>query len=953
MSNRRREPVSYRPFRAEPLLADGLLPVARGGGEPEAAASDAFFRLAARFGERADAETEAAAAQAGDLAGVDGAPDVTMTGGRSVGVAAAPSGGGKQLTGNKAEKAARAKTYLMQKHGWSDLAASGLVGQFAQESAFNTRAINPGDGNDGSDSIGLAQWNGRRAKGLRAFAAQQGRPVDDFELQLDYVVHELNSSEAGVGRRLKAARNIDEATAAAIGYERPQGWTPQNPRGGHGWANRLAAARSVYGGGAPPAAAAAPAGVDGTATTAAVAAPAAAASGADPSFTFTGGGFRPMKGNTLYSRTFNAHATKTYLQAVDNEMRSNMGQAFDLYGDDPATLQKAFGALKGEFAKDHVFPEIMADYSLGFDRMAESFLGQSRDRAMRKAEAADRAAFEARGQELATEQARKIAGFDPSSAAASNAIASDQQAIEDHWDDAVRRGIVDADDAERAKIAGRRETALQYYGKQADAFDADGVATMRKEMQEDFAGGGLPGLDGEGWQTLDKGLKALEVQKRNAAERVTAEFRERGDTMAARLLQGFDIDPSELNKYMLDAGKTPQGKAALQETFAKISAGRAINDFSLADGKAYVDGLKKQYGKDATAAELRQYAFAANMLEEKRKAIVNDPVSYAEAHGIVPETPMLTEAATAEDMVKIMSGRVAAAGQAATELGTQPRFLKAGEAKALAASIRADPAKGASVSAAIVAGAGKQAAEVLSEFGADAPIIAESGAILAFDGSARAAEDVILGYGKGLDGKQLKGLKPDAARESFAGVTGQALALAGKDRERIERAAASIARKRISEEGLDPDSEEALALHALAVNEAAGAVIDRGVQYGGFVDFGAGFFAGGQKVLAPNYLRADKFEDVILLVNDADLDTLAVKPKAGIGWHQFGRKSMTPARTLRDAVPVAVDGGYAFARGDPNGEDPQFVQGDDGKIFVLDLESLRDRLEPRTPGAWR
>ncbi|EHK77689.1 hypothetical protein SM0020_12215 [Sinorhizobium meliloti CCNWSX0020] len=152
--------------------------------------------------------------------------------GRSRPVSVAP-----QLSGRMQQAM---KHYIAR--GISPVMAAGIIGNLVQESSLNTSALNPGDGSDGSDSIGLGQWNGPRAKALKAFAAERGASPDDFSTQLDFVLHELETTEGAAFERLKAARTVDEATAAMIGYERPAGWSADNPRGGHGWNNRLAMA---------------------------------------------------------------------------------------------------------------------------------------------------------------------------------------------------------------------------------------------------------------------------------------------------------------------------------------------------------------------------------------------------------------------------------------------------------------------------------------------------------------------------------------------------------------------------------------------------------------------------------------------------------------------------------------------------------------------------------------
>lgn len=923
MSNRRREPVSYRPFRTQPLLADGLLPVVRPGGELETQVGEAFFSLARRFGEDLDKKAEHDGTLAGEQAGLATAPSISVQDGsprqRVDAVAEAGSKGSN-------DRARQAMAYFRSR-GLSQHAAAGIVGNLMAESRLNTSARNKGDGRDGRDSIGIGQWNGDRARALHSFAQNAGKAATDFETQLAFVLHELDGSEKSAGQRLRSARTVEEATAAMIGYERPAGWSDANPRGGHNWSGRLSFANQFAG--------------------------APAQSTAPSSISVSGGG-RPTGGNSTFDRAYDKSFTRTYLTKVDAEIRRTTGALAEKYRDDPATMEKAFGALKGELKKEHIYPEIMADFDIGFDRMAGGYLEQARGRARDNQAKADLAQFRTDTESLATEQARKLAGFDPKDGVAADMIAADQAAIDAHFDQAAARGVIDADDAQKSKSGFRRETALRYYEKQADAASADDVAAMRAEMAADFADGGLPGLDGEGWGDLDRKLAAMEKQKRGEANTAAKKLRDRGDDMAGRLLQGVEVNQGELTQLMLDSGNSAQGKEQMAETMAKISAGRAIRDLPLADGRAYVEGLRKQYGDTPTESDARKLGFAATMYEQKRKALAADPVSWAEKNGIVEPTGHLAEATDADQIAGIVSARSATAAQAAQELGVTARFLKSGEARALAEKVKADPASGAAIAGAIVSGAGQRAPLVLAEFGADAPMIADAGAIMAFDGSPAAAEDAIGGYGKGSDGRKLTGIKPALATELRRTVTGNALALASGDAGRIERTAAAIARKRMSDQGLDADSDDAAAIYETAVQEAAGAVFDRGVQYGGFTTVNDGWFADGVKVLAPNSIRADMFGDVLGAITHDDLAALAQKPKARSLRLMTGQIEDRPlSSSLLGATPVAVSGGYVFALGDPASDDPQFVQGSDGKVFVLDLMALREKLEPRTVGAWR
>ena len=149
--------------------------------------------------------------------------------------------------------------------GWSPAQASGIMGNLVHESGgrLNPAAINPGDGSDGSDSIGIGQWNGARAANLKAFAVSQGKPVTDYQTQLAFVQHELETSEGAAAQKLRGAQTPqDAASAFALGYERPQGFQSGDLFKVAGGQNRLDQTLRIAGGGASNA----PIGASGVAT---------------------------------------------------------------------------------------------------------------------------------------------------------------------------------------------------------------------------------------------------------------------------------------------------------------------------------------------------------------------------------------------------------------------------------------------------------------------------------------------------------------------------------------------------------------------------------------------------------------------------------------------------------------------------------------------------------------
>lgn len=172
------------------------------------------------------------------------------------GSAITPSGATANL--KPADREGYVMSYLTGK-GLAPHQAAGFVGNLIQESSLNTGANNPGDGSDGSDSIGIGQWNGDRARNLRAFAKGTGREVGDIDTQLDFALHEMGlgnaelrnlpgwGAEGRAGEALKNAQDVQSAAAAGISYERPAGWNQANPTAGHGWDNRFGHAQRLAG----------------------------------------------------------------------------------------------------------------------------------------------------------------------------------------------------------------------------------------------------------------------------------------------------------------------------------------------------------------------------------------------------------------------------------------------------------------------------------------------------------------------------------------------------------------------------------------------------------------------------------------------------------------------------------------------------------------------------------
>jgi hypothetical protein len=117
---------------------------------------------------------------------------------------------------------------FVQKSGFPQVFAAALVGRLMVESydRMDPNAINYGDGADGSDSIGIMQWNAGRAKDLKRYAKNdaKGRPWNDITLQAEFMVWEMFTRYPKIAQRAQNASTPEEALRVVFDHIRPGGW---------------------------------------------------------------------------------------------------------------------------------------------------------------------------------------------------------------------------------------------------------------------------------------------------------------------------------------------------------------------------------------------------------------------------------------------------------------------------------------------------------------------------------------------------------------------------------------------------------------------------------------------------------------------------------------------------------------------------------------------------------
>lgn len=120
--------------------------------------------------------------------------------------------------------------------GFTEKQAAGIVGNLIVESNVDPVAINDKKRTDGTieGSFGIAQWNpgagAQRLQDLAIWCGENNKRIDLLETQLEFIMYELQKQATYYElHKLKSAETVEEAVAAFERYEKPAGWTDENP----------------------------------------------------------------------------------------------------------------------------------------------------------------------------------------------------------------------------------------------------------------------------------------------------------------------------------------------------------------------------------------------------------------------------------------------------------------------------------------------------------------------------------------------------------------------------------------------------------------------------------------------------------------------------------------------------------------------------------------------------
>lgn len=524
--------------------------------------------------------------------------------------------------------------------------------------------------------------------------------------------------------------------------------------------------------------------------------------------------------------------------------------------------------------------------------------------------------------------------------------------------------------------------------EEKDVSNLQGAATGYRavQMYRDRENGGYDkAIEFANGIRTDRSLNLSPVQRDALAGRAISQVNAaaRDDK---RIVNGVAADITAVNKLSL-TGTPPspdrmgQVRAAVEQTGnpqLRQMMDQAEGVAQWAKDARHMTPAQLEQSRNAIEADMREHGSNEmgetlvkahdKMIKAARDGITKDQLGWADRTGFMPVPPIQFGS---PDAAGQMVDRAARAKIVAQQYGVEPRFFRQDEKIALEAAVSAGGPQMEAVAKLMVDGFGADAPAAMKELSKSAPTLAHIGALQMSGGDPGFTHDVTEGVKMRGDKEFMDQLptnmkKPTEAvfgaqSERRQEVYGSAFALLPDQAEASQEAAGNAFFSRAyrnhydvalgKEKGAVPPGlqgrDPSVKAYDQALQQSAGAHFIGDVQYGGVAPYKAGGFWNTDmgKVLVPTTVKANRFRDVIGAITDEDLRTAAISPEKADG---------TPYRAadLRNALPVKVKGGYAFAQGDPTSADPKFIRGALGSPFVLDFDQMEPKLRQRVPDAF-
>lgn len=441
-------------------------------------------------------------------------------------------------------------------------------------------------------------------------------------------------------------------------------------------------------------------------------------------------------------------------------------------------------------------------------------------------------------------------------------------------------------------------------------------------------------LNGRTKQTLlDAATREIERRQR---ESELAERRRQ-----AELKQRVKAEIDDIDQILETFGTVPENRLAGLQALAgqagdpalaaeitqKVLAATEVASIAVlppGEGQARVNALKADETIRASAHGARLVEAAQKAVNAKRARLDRDPVGTAIDEGLIE--PLQPDALSLD----VLNRRAAQSRAYAQENGIAPQILSESERNDFANYLAKDP-NGFTVAVGIAGTRGGDA--LLSEVFPKQPTLVHL-AGLAASGADRAFIDDVRAGIEARSEKGFRSLVPRVqGRDTARAVIGAATVLDPEFAQAVIDSANAAYEVRGPQRNVDPETLDT-DLYTRLLNEAVGATFGpRGEQRGGFTTVRTDY--GEQAVIAPGWMRADKFNNVFRTLSDDHID----RASGGRGAFTINGEPITNSQ-LRRMVPVPAGNGRYRLRYGPEA----YVFDQYGIDYELDLNRLRGDL---------
>jgi hypothetical protein len=648
--------------------------------------------------------------------------------------------------------------------------------------------------------------------------------------------------------------------------------------------------------------------------------------------------WRPDGSTTIRGRAFETAATTAYLDTLDADMRRRMTEAAEANRDNPAAMRQAMDAVKADIMTNDAFPEVKASVNAQFERLRLPFQVRANEVLIeRQNDQARATALRSNIQSEAT--AAKVAEIAPFSPEAQKVIDGEVTKVKERNRQLISQGAMKAEDAAAIEIKLERDmqirqsqAAVERLKTVEDVDRAEAEFTARKAA-------GTLGAAGQDARIMDATTDQLARRRQQLqveGRRVVALTEKTADDMLARAQNGTFPPADEIAQMRSAAAITPAGRQIFDRFERRLDLVRQVHTSGAEPAEAYARRLRREAGPTPNAEAAGDIAFAEDLAASRRKAVTEDGIGTARKSGVVAVEPL--NFADPAALAAGVRARTAAAAVLPGNVNPEGHIFEPEELKMATRLIQGGGEKAVATIEALVAGAGKDAPRLMRQIGGQAPELSQAGLLMAQGASRQVAREIIAGVAlrELPEGSKLKSVDVGAFGKVAKDVLGSSLIDTPDMQSRVLQSARTVAAFRLRNE-TDMKGAAAQEVYRQAIQDVLGRQKINDVEFGGVAKVKPGWW-NSYPVPVPPEVRSDRFKDVIGAIRDEDL---AGKAAAGV-----------KAATVRQAIPVAVPGGYRFAMEDPAGPDPKFLRGADGGMLTLRWDDLKGPLRSRVPGAF-